>query len=748
MNILRIVLAFLLFGAAPVLWAKGTINRGLTALTHDSGGVYLSWRQLASDPPDIAFDVYRFVDGASQKLNPAPITRTTDFIDAGGSLEAGDDWYVAVAGAGQASRLALKPVNPAAGYLEFSTGRTSHGRSFAVGDLKGRGQLDFILRLSAFTADPYYRLWSKSHSKYTLTAFDQEGVTHWTYDMGHAIEMGMWYSPYVVYDLDGDGKAELIVKAGDETIPLEDMRDESGRIMYGPEYLRVISGEDGRTVLAQADWPDRTGFGGADAPGTPLADRKYEDYNRWSRNFIAIAYLDGVNPHVVVNRGTYGKHKTAAYRYADGQLTRVWYWENKSPGDGGDRALWGQGAHSLQAHDVTGDGKDEVVLGGLILGSDGVPLWSLARGHVDHVYIGNFNPARAGKELYYGSEQGHKSKGIGMVDAATGELLWGVDWPTSHIHREGMCADIDPESPGTECYSGESNRSGQWTFSATGDVLSAQDLGGLRPFSAFWDGNPQKEIFAVSGSAGDGILRYVTRYPDMNQGTALAVPKDIPATDLAYLQPLAVLDLFGDWREELVVADRHRILVYMSTISAQTRHPWLMEDHSYRMGVASASLGYYQQPMLSYDMANSERIPSFGTPAAGSSSSSASSTSSSSSNSSASSSSSTSSSSSSSSTSSSSSSSSAGSSSSSSSSSSSPGGATAGSDMTGSDAPSEGVTASALQEEGKGGSLGAQHLLLMLLFLMARHRRAVWRGCALSMGALARENERSAFCGF
>ena len=58
------------------------LGRGLVALPLDGGRIYLGWRLLKEDPQNIAFDVYRRTAGsASQKLNQAPLSQTTDFVD-------------------------------------------------------------------------------------------------------------------------------------------------------------------------------------------------------------------------------------------------------------------------------------------------------------------------------------------------------------------------------------------------------------------------------------------------------------------------------------------------------------------------------------------------------------------------------------------------------------------------------------------------------------------------------------------
>ena len=426
--------------------------------------------------------------------------------------------------------------------------------------------------------------------------------------MGPSIENGIWYSPYLLYDLDKDGIAEVIVKGGDRDDTREKLSDETGRIVRGNEYLRVIDGRDGDTVLGEAPWPNRDGF-------VEDSRQPFSQYNHYSRHLMAIAYLDGVNPHVVVVRGTYGKHKVHAYRYSrkDG-LVPVWKWENIQPGLVKScapddvmaelRGLWGQGAHTIRVGDIDNDGKDEVIIGGIALDHNGKPKWSLKLGHLDHIHLGELDPRNDGLEIYYGAENGKSRRGMGMVDAATGEFLWTYDEPTSHIHKEGVCADFYPAKPGSECFSGEADRSSYWLWSSDGNVISQENIGGstLSPNAAYWGRGTHKSLVRLTGEAESPHFADIL---DLATGTVideLHHPFTTASNDWQYSRILAVADIMGDWREEVVVVDRGRLLIYTSTLPTSIKRPWLMTDHLYKMGSVLFSMGYEQQPLLSFDL--------------------------------------------------------------------------------------------------------------------------------------------------
>lgn len=84
----------------------------------------------------------------------------------------------------------------------------------------------------------------------------------WRIDLGRNIRAGAHYTQFMVYDFDGDGKAELAVKTADGTVdglgnvigdPSADYRNSSGYILAGPEYLTMFDGETG-AALATIDY--------------------------------------------------------------------------------------------------------------------------------------------------------------------------------------------------------------------------------------------------------------------------------------------------------------------------------------------------------------------------------------------------------------------------------------------------------------------------------------------------------------
>jgi rhamnogalacturonan endolyase len=588
-----VAMFFLLLGCATAaepaaagrgLPARERIDRGVVARPVDGGKVYVGWRLLGSDPAGIAFNVYRRTGSAAPvKLNAEPIRQTTDFVDAQAAAGSEHAWFVRAVAAGRegpaSPEAAATPTEKALPYISLKLDGNHTFQKVGIADLDGDGRYDFVIKQPHDNIDPYEKYWKRSPGTYKLEAYRHDGRFLWRVDLGWAIEQGIWYSPYVVYDLDGDGKAEVAVKTGEG-----DPRDADGRVQTGPEYLTILDGLTGSPVT-RVDWPSREGFGDG-----------LRGYNHACRNQLCVAYLDGKTPSLIVERGTYDIIKLVAYQLQDKKLQEVWRWDNSQE----PKSYWGQGAHWMHAADVDGDGCDEVVIGSAVIDHNGKALWSTGLGHPDHSYVGKIDPSRPGLQIYYGIETRQKANGMCLVDAATGKILWGFDQPTRHVHSQGLCSDIDPAHPGCECYSADTDEKKEFKFGllwdCRGQVISRENLCGFGPRTAYWDADPQRELVYK-----DRIWKY--------QGPTLA-----PAIEG---QLVAVADVLGDWREEIITSLPGELRIYTTIIPAVDRRVCLMQDPIYRMDVVCAAMGYYQVPMTSYDLATGRPEPAAAGPPAG-----------------------------------------------------------------------------------------------------------------------------------
>jgi rhamnogalacturonan endolyase len=544
--------------------AAEKLDRGVVAVAQADGSVYVGWRSLKSDPANIGFVVWRR-EGSEKPtlLTSTAITDSTNFVDR--TAAPGKAYSYAAIVPSIRGRMSTQPPEDGefvpvlsapkgSAYVSIPLQGKYVVQKATVADLDGDGALDYIIKQPNFNTDPYQQpgYWKKSEDTYKIEAYRHDGKFLWRYDMGWAIEEGIWYSPVVVYDLDGDGKAEVYCKAGVEGDP----READGRITTGPEYLVKLNGTTGK-LEKKIDWPSRDGI---------------DDYNHQSRNFLAIAYLDGKKPSLIVERGTYTLIKVLAY---DGDLNLQWKWESS----GNDKAYSSQGSHGFNVADVDGDGRDELVIGSACLDDDGKPMWNTRKGHPDAIYIADVDPDRPGLEIFYGIEPRSKRGAVSLHDARTGQEIWGNPEPTQHVHGQGLCADIDARYPGMESSSRERDSDTWWLYTAKGERLKDKPEGSR---AIWWDATPQKALIAGERDGGR-LVKYQGAQVGQIAGSVICIA-----------------DCLGDWREEIITCVPGELRIYTTTIPATTRRTCLMQNRQYRTGVAAETMGYFYPPQLGF----------------------------------------------------------------------------------------------------------------------------------------------------
>ena len=300
------------------------LGRGVVAINQGEGKVFVSWRLLGTEPNDIAFNLSRATGGAAAvRLNKEPLVAATCFQDTDAKLEQPTAYFVrgVLAGKEQEPGAPFKfaanaPARPFLSIpLQTPPGYTPNDAS--VGDLDGDGEYEIVLHQSARGRD---------NSPPGLTeppifqAYKLDGTLLWTINLGRNIREGAHYTQFMVYDLDGDGRAELVCKTADGTVDgtgkvigdaNADWRGKEGRtagkILQGPEFLTVFDGLTG-AALATTDYVPSRGN---------VADWGDDYGNRCDRFLACVAYLDGQRPSVVMCRGYYTRAVLAAWDWRD-----------------------------------------------------------------------------------------------------------------------------------------------------------------------------------------------------------------------------------------------------------------------------------------------------------------------------------------------------------------------------------------------------------------------------------------------
>lgn len=559
------------------------LDRGVVAVKTDTG-VFVSWRLLGTESSSVSFNVYR--DGV--KINANPITNSTNLQDASGTVNSTYTVRAVVNGSEQAASTAVSvwgsnylsvPLSiPAGGTTPDGVSYTYSANDASAGDLDGDGKYELIVKWDPSNSK------DNSQSGYTgevfIDAYKLDGTRLWRIGLGKNIRAGAHYTQFMVYDLDGDGKAEVAMKTADGSVDgtgtvigdgTKDYRNSSGYILSGPEYLTIFNGLTGKALTTvNYDPPRGTVSSWGDSYG-----------NRVDRFLAGIAYLDGERPSLVMARGYYTRSVLVAYDYRNGQLTKRWTFDSNTSGNS---AYAGQGNHSLSVADVDNDGKDEIIYGAMAVDDNGSGLYTTGLGHGDAMHVSDLDPDRAGLEVFQVHEV-PSSAGVEFRDAKTGALIWGI--PTTKDIGRGMAADIDPRYKGAEVWAAGA------LYTAQGQLIS-NTLPSSTNFGIWWDGDLSRELLDNNRIDKWNYMTSTT--------TNLLTASGATSNNSTKATPALQADLLGDWREEAVwrTTDSSALRIYTTTALTETKIYTLMHDPVYRLGIAWQNVAYNQPPHTSF----------------------------------------------------------------------------------------------------------------------------------------------------
>ena len=557
------------------------LTRGLVAV-NTSDYVFVSWRIFATDGDSVQFNLYR--DGA--KITDTPLSDISNYSDSSGTKSS--MYYLETVFTSGRTEIST-PV--AVWEKEYKTidmqlpASNYYPNDASIGDINGDGELEIIVKVQMANPDN-----TGSGSKLDpvfLQAYKLNGTMMWEINLGVNIRPGSHYTQFMVYDLDNDGIAEIACKTAPGTMDgtgtylstgpaatdddAADYRTSDGMVLSGPEYLTVFNGLTGAEIATVDyivprgninNWGD--GYG-----------------NRVDRFLAAVAYLDGVHPSLVMCRGYYTRTVLAAWDFDGSSLTSRWVFDT----DEAFSSYAGQGNHNLSVADGDNDGKDEIYYGAMAVDDDGTGLWNTGYGHGDAMHVSDIDPETPGLEKW-GVFEGAGKPGSALLSADSGKVLWKTPNTDADIGR-GVTADVSADFLGMECWGG------------TDGLRSCKDeYVGRSPSSAnfviWWDDDLVRELL-------DGVS--ISKYdPNAVIDPRIMTARGCMSNNGTKSVPNLSGDIFGDWREELILRteDNTQLRIYTTTTPTDYGIYTLLQDPQYRLALVWQNVGYNQPPHPGY----------------------------------------------------------------------------------------------------------------------------------------------------
>lgn len=612
------------------LYAGEKLNRGLVAFNTADNTTFVSWRFFDGEQA-YTYRLYR------NGVKMVETKRTSHTLPIESKLS--DKYKLEVLSGGSviettaevspyAQRLQVTLTKPDASVNNNSSSYTPNDVS--VGDVDNDGEMELFVKWDP--SDAQDNGYNGKTSNVVIDCYKMDGTRLWSVNLGPNIRAGQHYTQFLVYDFDGDGCAEMMCKtapwskdgmgkfvsaaADDDAIKSTNnstsYRNSNGRILTGPEYLTVFNGKTGAAIHTIWYNPNR-----AMEVNTNNSNPSYSSTwgdntgNRGERFNACVAFLDGSTPSAVFNRGYYTATYLWAVDFNGSKLVHRWLhasvsndkvevydanwnktektYSSNTSGKGEHHTLYGNGNHNLSVADVDGDGCDEIILGSGACDNDGQLLYSVGYGHGDAIHVGKMIPDRQGLQVFDVHEEKISGNNYGwdLHDAATGEVIWSAE--ADDDNGRGMAADVIASNRGYEFCSAKDR---QQRSATTGEVVSTKSSS--VNFRLYWDGSLQdclanggyEEAYTIThwnGNSFEGITAL--------DGSSCNTTKRVPNLSC---------DLFGDWREEVILHDDNNLYIYSSAMPTNYKVPCLLTDHVYRLGIAWQMSSYNQPPHLGY----------------------------------------------------------------------------------------------------------------------------------------------------
>lgn len=598
------------------------MDRGVVAMPSSASQIYVSWRHFATDPDDIAYNVYYSTEeqGTYTKLNTIPITNSTNYTAALrtanssytfiiktvlNEVEKDEPGSFTVPRSTVASRI-VKDIS----FEPLPAGYPKMAMTYCwPADLNGDGKYDFVVDRQNYgeAAQEDGGTINADYVSPKVEAYTSEGKFLWRIDLGYNVKPCTGHNDMITaYDLDGDGKAEVLVAVSEGTTFFDGKKVTAGngtvtdyrnRAGSAPQWISVVDGETGVEL-------DRIALPLQNEIKTTNSDQKWKDI---SGHFI-IAYLNGINPSLIYqyknrqeNGNFTGAH--AAFSFSNKKLKIEWA-KLFFPGQAD--------FHQVRVADVDGDGYDEFVEGGYVLNPDGTVL-NKHEGvvHGDRHTLADIDPDRPGLEHFFIQQDNPNTLGMGIADPITGEIIKGIYQSAVGDVARGLCAAFDKTRRGLQFWSMMSSRV---LYDSKGKMISGAY--GAFPCEPLWWG-PELSRYHINKADNAGANLTIENYNPSSKsfGRAYSIYNENNGHGTYYFRGnyggRAAFwgDILGDWREEMVCARRDDTgFVVLSTWDVTSHRQYtLMQNPAYR--VQTTARGYYQTADVDFYMATDMPVP-------------------------------------------------------------------------------------------------------------------------------------------
>ena len=603
------------------------LGRGVVAI-NNGNKVAVTWRKLAQEPENISYNIYVSSTGSTNysKINSTPITNT-NFVTTSSAIPINSDVCVTTVINGVESAKSdpfslksqfMRNVFVDINYTDVLDNSLYKTKYVWPADLTGDGEYDYIVdRLSNGT---------DSHK---IEAYTRHGEHLWTVDLGPNVKISQGHDDMVIaYDMDCDGKAEVVIKSSDGTRFWNKSTNTFGDYLFGsatgdtdndgitdysqqskrnpPQYITVIDGLTGTEKnTIEMTYPSYSGNTYTRDNKSEYMDEEYSKLN----GHMGIAYFDGIHPSVVMEYMVRTKDKNHhyyvsawGYDFENGKATN---WKEKfQTWSRNDKTPWPAEFHHIRVADVSLDGRDEMLDGGFAVKYDGTMLFSAGISHGDRFRVGDIDPDRPGLETFAIQQNAGDMLGQILYDAATGKEI--KKWYMASVGDvgRGECMDVDPDHKGYEMWSTMGN-----LYNAKGELIKAAEVNNGLPFPTegiWWDGEPDREMLtSADGNGYNADIRKFggTRLIEMAKESGYTVSSEYGK------RPMYFGDIIGDWREEVILrkgttSATTGIVGYTTDLATTINLYCLQQNPAYRMQCTTK--GYYQSAFpdyyLGYDM--------------------------------------------------------------------------------------------------------------------------------------------------